>query len=91
MSKKVSEVPLKSGVKSSEQIKTLPFITLVPENAIELTVAAVLLNDDGSKDTAVMKLNFSDIREGFLKGEEWVDNNAIYKLTDRAKEMLGMN
>jgi hypothetical protein len=90
MSKKVSEEPLKSEVKSNEQIKTLPFITQVPENAIELTVAAVLLNDDGSKDTAVMKLNFSDIREGFVKGEEWMDNNGNYVLTEKAKEMLGI-
>jgi len=75
----------------SEQIKTLPFITQVPENAIELTVTAVLLNDDGSKDIVVMKLNFSDIRKGFVKGEEWMDNNGNYVLTEKAKEMLGIN
>jgi hypothetical protein len=87
MSKKVSEVPVKSKVKSSE-IKTLAFITDIPENTIALEIRATVLNDDSTTQLATAKLNFSQVREGLLKGDEWIDENTVFKLTDRALKEL---
>jgi hypothetical protein len=87
MSKKVSEVPVKSEVKPSE-VKTLPFITDIPENTIALEIRATILNDDSTTQLATAKLNFSQVREGFLKGDEWADDNTFYKLTDEALKEL---
>jgi hypothetical protein len=89
MSKKVSEVPVKSEEKISE-VKTLPFITEIPENTIALEIRATLLDDDSTTQLATAKLNFSQVREGLLKGDEWETENTVYSLTDKAlKELEG--
>ena len=74
----------------NEEIKTVPFITDIPQSTIGLKIEATMYVD-GKVVSATMEINDADvIREGMLKGEEWEDENARYALTEEAKKELGL-
>ena len=73
-------------------INTVPFIVFIPESTIGLTIIAKILNDDNTEQLAETKLNFSEVREGLLKGDEWGDSNIKYCLTEKGlKELENIN
>lgn len=72
-----------------EEIKTVPFITDIPESTISLEINATIFVD-GELQRATMRIDDAGtIRKQMIKGEEYEDENAVYTLTDAAKEMLG--
>ena len=72
------------------EIKTVSFITDIPQSTIALKITATVFID-GELYTAVTEINSADeIREGMLKGEEWEGENAVYTLMDEARKELGL-
>lgn len=73
-----------------EEIKTVPFITDIPESTISLEINATIFVN-GELRVATMKIDDAGvIRKQMIKGEEYDVENAVYMLTDEAKEMLGI-
>ena len=73
-----------------EEIKTVPFITNIPQSTIGLKITATVFID-GELHTAVTEINSADvIREGMVKGEEWEEENTRWVLTDEARKELGL-
>lgn len=75
---------------SEQEIKTVPFITDIPESTISLEINATIFVG-GELRVATMKIDDAGvIRKQMIKGEEYVDENEVYILTDKAKEQLGI-
>lgn len=72
-----------------EEIKTVPFITDIPQSTISLEIIATIFVD-GELRVATMKIDDAGvIRKQMIKGEEYDDENAVYTLTDAAKVVFG--
>lgn len=75
----------------SNEIKTVPALIYIPDNAVKLKVLATII--DGETDElyeAELKMTLSEITEARIEGEEWEWNNVKYVLTDKAKKELGV-
>ena len=73
-----------------DEIKTVPFITNIPQSTIALKITATIFVD-GELHTAITEINSADaIREGMLKGEEWDEEHARWFLTDEVRKELGL-
>lgn len=64
------------------------FVTTIPKNTVELAITAkVYVN--GEILAAHMKIDdMEEIRECILKGEQWGEENTVWKLTDKALQSL---
>jgi len=67
---------------------TVPAIIYIPDNTIKLTITAKIMNDDDSIHEAVMTLGVAEVAGARIDGDEWEQNNAVYTLTDKAREEL---
>lgn len=83
------EVDMKKG--EELDVNLLPFMCNVPENAIELTITAKILNDDGTTNIAETKLKFSEVREGFVRGEEYDIDHGVFMLADEDQSRVMEN
>lgn len=71
-----------------KKIKTGTCLIEVPENAIQLTILATIVDEELNQYQAEMKLNLPDIIESRISGEEWHMENDVYVLTDKAFKEL---
>lgn len=63
-----------------EEIKTVPFMTYIPESTIALEFTAKIYVNGEVKE-ATMKIDDAGmIREGMIKGEEYEEENSIWSL-----------
>ena len=73
-----------------DELKTVPFILDIPENTVALEINATIFKD-GEIQRATMTIDdMNTIRNQIIKGQEYVDENEVYTLTDKAKEQLGI-
>ena len=71
-----------------EEIKTVPFITDIPESTISLEINATIFVD-GELKVATLKIDDAGIiRKQMIKGQEYEDENAVYTLTDETRAIL---
>lgn len=70
------------------ELKTVPFMTHIPDNSIKLNIKATLLNNDDTMSQAELNLGLRDIRDGMIDGEEWENENVRYVLTEEGKNYL---
>lgn len=74
-----------------EEIKTVPFITDIPESTISLEINATIFVD-GEVKVATLKIDDAGtIRKQMIKGEEYDEENMTYALTDEVKKRLGID
>jgi len=73
-----------------DEIKTVPFITDIPESTISLEINATIFVD-GELKVATLKIDDAGIiRKQMIKGEEYDDEHGYWVLTEEAKEQLGI-
>ena len=70
------------------EIKTVPFIIDIPENTVALEINATIFKD-GEIQRATMTIDdMNTIRNQIIKGQEYMDENTVYMLTDEARKEL---
>lgn len=75
---------------NEQEIKTVPFITDIPESTISLEINATIFVD-GELKVATLKIDDAGtIRKQMIKGEEYDEEYGQWVLTDEAKEQLGI-
>lgn len=79
------------GKEKELDVNLLPFMCVVPENTIELTIKAKILNDDGKTNIAETELKFSEVREGFVRGEEYDIDHGVFMLADEGQSRVKEN
>lgn len=67
---------------TDDDIKTVPFITYIPDNAIKIVISATILDDNDEFHQAQMTLKLSDIREGMIDGDQWESENVKYVVNE---------
>lgn len=65
-------------------IKTVPFITNIPQSTISLKIIATIYVDGELQQAETTIDDAGDIREGMLRGDEWDDENGKYVLNEDA-------
>lgn len=71
----------------NEEVKTVPAIIYIPDNAVKITVSADIIEPDLSLHKAEMVLNMAELNEAKIDGEYWEDENVKYVLTgDKSNE-----
>jgi len=69
-------------------IPTVPALIYIPENTVKLIVVAKIMDDDDTIREATMIMSVAEVADARIDGDEWEQNNAVYTLTDKAREEL---
>ena len=75
---------------SEQEIKTVPFITDIPESTISLEINATVFVDGELKVFTLKIDDAGTIRKQMIKGEEYDEEHGQWVLTDEVKELLGI-
>ena len=75
-------------VNETEEIKTVPFITDIPENTVALEINATIFKDGEIQRMTMTIDDMNTIRNQIIKGQEYEDENVVYMLTDEARKEL---
>ena len=62
----------------------------VPTNTIKLEVIATLIDDNDKTYKAESVLNIAELYDARILGDEWEAANVKYRITDKAREELGL-
>ena len=62
----------------------------LPVNTIEAMIQAVVYID-GSLETVTCTLNMEDVRKAFRRGEDCIEDDEIWQLTDKGREYIENN
>lgn len=73
-----------------KKIKTVPFMVDIPENTLELVIAAKIYLDGEVRTCTTEIKDMGEIHKGMIAGEEYDEANAIYELSDELKKRLGI-
>lgn len=69
-------------------IKTVPFITEIPEGTIALEIKATLFVNGKMITANTVINNAAVVQNGILRGYEYDEEHAVYKLTDEYMKEL---
>ena len=62
----------------NEDVKTVPAIIYIPDNAVKITVRADIIDPNLSLHNAEMVLNMAQLNEAKIDGEYWESENVKY-------------
>ena len=74
--------------KEEIEVKTVPAILYIPNNAVKLTISADIIDENDEMHKAEMILRLPEIMDAHIEGVYWEDENVKYCLTDEAKTEL---
>lgn len=66
----------------------VPAIINIPDNTVKLTVRAKIIEEDDTLQEVEMTMNTAEVMDARISGDEWEQENVMYRLTDYAKELL---
>lgn len=78
-------------MKKGEEYKCeqVPVILYIPNNTVKLTLTAKLIDENDEFFEVANIMSLPEITDARISGEEWEYENAVYTLTDKAREELG--
>ena len=73
------------------ELNLVPAIIYIPENTVKLTIIAKIIKENDEIGEVKTILNLQDVIKAMADGEDWISDDEVFKLTDKAKKELGIN